>query len=418
MSSEFTTRHGSRGLIAALCGVTLTIGACSERAQSPAVTDEMMAMTTLEGELHILARPGAAERGQTESQFDWVSSFEAETGCKVTLTTGGTAQELMTLVSRGQPQPSPPGDASWPPPGNAPFDVVIVSGDVSLGLIRKGEVFPVDVTRVPSYASIEPSLQKASWHHVDGRHYGVPFQWAPNLLLYDTGTFKSPPQSWSVTLEEQELPDGRSNKGRVQAYAGAIYIADAALYLQATRPALGIKNPYELNEAQYAAAIELLRGQRAIVQRYWQDPNVQVRDFINEGIVASGSWPFQATTLVANKVKVATTIPAEGATAWADTSMLVTGARHPNCAYKWFEWSLSPKVQGDVAAFNGSNPVVPKACENNELLGRDGCQANGMASLGRVVFWRTPEARCASHPAGCIAFDRWVDDYGALATAD
>ncbi|MGO7755695.1 hypothetical protein ACC708_36335, partial [Rhizobium ruizarguesonis] len=76
---------------------------------------------------------------------------------------------------------------------------------------------------------------------------------------------------WNVVFEEQTLPDGKSNKGSVQAYDGAIYIADAAMYLMAHKPDLGIKDPYELNEEQYKAALDLLRGQRKLVSRYWND---------------------------------------------------------------------------------------------------------------------------------------------------
>ena len=36
------------------------------------------------------------------------------------------------------------------------------------------------------------------------------------------------------------LPDGKSNKGRVQAYDGPIYVADAALYLMKKKPDLWI----------------------------------------------------------------------------------------------------------------------------------------------------------------------------------
>jgi putative spermidine/putrescine transport system substrate-binding protein len=141
---------------------------------------------------------------------------------------------------------------------------------------------------------------------------------------------------------------------------------------------------------------------------------VQVQDFQNEGVVASGSWPIQVNTLLANKAPVSSTVPAEGATGWADTTMLATGARHPNCAYKWLEWSISPKVQGDLAAWFGSNPVVPKACENNALLGPDGCQKNGFENFEKIRFWRTPEAKCASHPDGCVPYSRWVTDYPAI----
>ena len=117
-------------------------------------------------------------------------------------------------------------------------------------------------------------------------------------------------------------PDGKPNKGRVQAYDGPIYIADAALYLMTKKPELGIKDPYELNEQQYTAALDVLRAQHPLVQRYWHDANVQVQDFTNEGVVASGSWPFQVNTLVANKQPIASTVPAEGATGWADTTMM------------------------------------------------------------------------------------------------
>ena len=38
-------------------------------------------------------------------------------------------------------------------------------------------------------------------------------------------------------------------------------------------------------------------------------------------------------------------IPKEGATGWLDTWMLSSKAKHPNCAYKWYQYISSPKVQ-------------------------------------------------------------------------
>ncbi len=400
-------------LLLVACSATLTLAACSKKEEAPKAAESMMASTALEGALDIVAWPGYIESGQTDAAYNWVSKFEADTGCKVTVKTAGTSDEMVSLLASGTPQ-SPPGDASWPPAGTAPYDLVTASGDASIRLIRGGAVMPIDVSRVPSYNTIDPRLQKAPWHYIDGKHYGVPYQWGPNVLMYNTATFKTPPTSWSVVFEPQKLPDGKPNKGRVQAYDGPIYIADAALYLKAKKPELGIMDPYALNEAQYAAVLDVLRGQHPLVQRYWHDANVQVQDFQNEGIVASGSWPFQANTLLMNKAKVATVVPVEGATGWADSTMLATGARHPNCAYKWLEWSISTKVQGDVAAWFGSNPVVPAACEGNELLGADGCRKNGIENFDKIAFWRTPEAKCVSNAEGCVPYNRWVNDYAAI----
>jgi putative spermidine/putrescine transport system substrate-binding protein len=259
---------------------------------------------------------------------------------------------------------------------------------------------------------VDSRLQEAPWHFVDGKHYGTPYQWGPNVLMYNTTVFKEPPTSWNVVLEPMNLPDGKTNKGRIQAYDGPIYIADAALYLMAKKPDLGIKNPYELNEQQYTASLDLLRAQHPLVHRYWHDANVQVQDFTNEGVVASSSWPFQVNTLGLNKAPIASVVPAEGATGWADTTMLHAQAAHPNCAYKWMEWSLNPKVQGDLAAWFGSVPAVPAACENNELLGPEGCKTNGFDNFDKIWFWRTPEATCSQ--GTCIPYSRWSTDYVAL----
>jgi len=94
--------------------------------------------------------------------------------------------------------------------------------------------------------------------------------------------------------------------------------------------------------------------------------------------------------------------------------MMATAAAHPNCAYKWMEWSLTPKVQGDVAAWFGSVPVVPAACENHALLGPEGCKTNGIDNFEKIHFWRTPEATCATQGDMCVPYSRWSTDYVAI----
>jgi putative spermidine/putrescine transport system substrate-binding protein len=242
---------------------------------------------------------------------------------------------------------------------------------------------------------------------VNGKHYGVPYQWGSNVLMYNTRVFKAPPDTWDVVFHEQKLPDGRSNKGRVQAFDGPIYIADAALYLKHHRPELGIQDPYALDRKQFDAALALMREQRKIVGRYWHDAFIQVDDFVNEGVVASSSWPFQVNLLRSKKAPVASVIPKEGATGWADTTMLHADAPHPNCAYRWLEHSLSPSTQGDLAAWFGSVPAVPDACKGNALLGETGCETNGAGNFDRIAFWRTPVAACGGGRE-CVPYHEWV----------
>jgi putative spermidine/putrescine transport system substrate-binding protein len=348
-----------------------------------------------EGVVDIVAWPGYIERGGTDPKFDWVTGFEKASGCKVRIKTAGTSDEMVALMNEGG------------------FDLVTASGDASLRLIAGKRVQEVNTDLVPSWNTIDPRLQNAPWHTVGGKHYGVPYQWGSNVLMYNTEAFKEPPKSWSVVFEETTLADGKSNKGRIQAFDGPIYIADAALYLKHHKPELGIKDPYDLTQEQYQEALTLLRGQRKIVNRYWHDPFIQIDDFTNEGVVASSAWPFQVNLLRSKGQPIASTVPVEGATGWADTTMMHVDAPHPNCAYKWLEHSINPKLQGDLAAWFGSVPVVLDACKGNALLGDEGCDVNGLGSFEKISFWRTPVTKCATQEQ-CVPYYRWVTDYIAV----
>ena len=345
-----------------------------------------------EGRLDIVAWPGYIERGESDKAYDWVTGFEKETGCKVSVKTAATSDEMVSLMTKGG------------------YDLVTASGDASLRLIVGKRVQPINTALIPNWKNIDPRLQNGGWYVVDKQVYGTPYQWGPNVLLYNTNTFKQAPTSWSVVFQPQDLPDGKPNKGRVQAYDGPIYIADAALYLKSAKPELGIKDPYELNEEQYKAVLELLRQQHPLIHRYWHDATVQMSDVKNEGVVASSSWGYMVNGLKAENQPVASTIPKEGATGWADTTMLHAEAKHPNCAYKWMDWSLQPKVQGDVAAWFGSLPAVPAACTGSELLGAEGCKTNGFDNFDKIAFWKTPQAQGGKF----VPYSRWTQDYIAI----
>jgi putative spermidine/putrescine transport system substrate-binding protein len=391
-------------LFAWLAVLALLVSACvapppPSTSAAPAVASggPMQSIGEGEGALSIVAWAGYIERGETDPGFDWVTDYEAATGCAVSVKTAATSDEMVALMNEGG------------------FDLVTASGDASLRLISGGTVQEINTALVPSWGTVDERLQNASWHTVDGKHYGVPYQWGSNVLMYNTDAFGGEaPTSWNVVFEEMTLADGQSNKGRVQAFDGPIYIADAALYLKHNQPELGIDDPYALTRDQFNAALDLLRVQRTLVGRYWHDAFVQMDDYTNEGVVASGSWPFQVNLLQAGGAPIASVIPVEGATGWADTTMLHTDAPHPNCAYKWLEHSINPKLQGDLAAWFGSVPAALAACTGNALLGDGGCGTNGLGNFDQISFWKTPVADCGNGSLECVPYHEWVTNYIAV----
>src|SRR5688500_7232987 len=103
-----------------------------------------------EGEVSIVAWAGYIERGETDKAYDWVTKFEADTGCKVSVKTAATSDEMVALMNEGG------------------FDLVTASGDASLRLIAGKRVQPINTALIPSWSTIDPRLQDAAWHTVDG----------------------------------------------------------------------------------------------------------------------------------------------------------------------------------------------------------------------------------------------------------
>ncbi|MEL6418362.1 MAG: ABC transporter substrate-binding protein, partial [Pseudomonadota bacterium] len=312
----------------------------------------------------------------------------------VNVKTANTSDEMVALMNEGG------------------FDLVTASGDASLRMVAGKRVQPINISLIPSWNTIDDRLKQAPWHYVDGKNYGTPYMWGPNVLMYSTDVFgDSPPRSWSVVFEEQTLPDGQTNVGRVQAYDGPIHIADAAMYLMTHKPELGIVSPYELNPDQYAAALDLLREQRKLVSRYWHDAFIQIDDFKNEGMAASGSWPFQVNLLQGDEAPIASVIPEEGVTGWADTTMMHVDSENPNCAYMWMEHTLSSNLMSDLSVWFGANPAVPAACTDGRgMQTAEGCTKNGFDDFEKVRFWTTPVTSCQSQ-SECVPYYRWVSDY-------
>jgi len=336
-----------------------------------------------EGQLNLVAWEGY-------TQPQWVKPFEKSTGCQVNAKYAGSSDEMVTLMRSG---------------GGSQYDMVSASGDASLRLIYGKDVQPVNVRLIPDWKNFVPQLKSPAHNTVKGQHYGISLQWGPNTLLYNVKKVKPAPTSWSTIYSGKY-------KGKVTVPDNPIQIADAALYLSRTNSALGIKDPYELNQRQFDAAVSLLEKQRLLVKKYWALASDEVDLFKNGDAVIGASWPYQTNTLVAAKVPVKDLIPKEGATGWADTWMLSAKAKHPNCAYMWMKWVSTPKVQAQQAISFGETPANSKACPvMNKLSPGSAAQYHCGASpayFNSIKFWKTPVADCGNGKQECMDYTKWV----------
>ena len=342
-----------------------------------------------EGQLNLIAWEGY-------TQPQWVKPFEARTGCKVSAKYAGSSDEMVTLMRQG---------------GGSQYDMVSASGDASLRLIYGKDVQPVNPKLIPDFKNFIPALKSPPHNTIKGVHYGISLQWGPNTLLYNTKKVKPKPASWSILYSSKY-------KGRITVPDNPIQIADAALYLSKAQPSLGITDPYELNQKQFGAAVNLLKRQKPLIKKYWALASDEIDLFKNGDAVLGASWPYQTNTLIADKAPVADLIPKEGATGWADTWMLSAHAKHPNCAYKWMAWVSTPKVQAQQAIYFGETPANTKACAIMDKLAPGSAQqyhcGASKAYFNSIKFWKTPVAACGNGRNDCMDYTQWQQAWTQL----
>ncbi|MFL5872418.1 MAG: ABC transporter substrate-binding protein [Solirubrobacterales bacterium] len=346
-----------------------------------------------EGELSLISWAGYVEPG-------WSKPFEQKTGCKINNKEAGTSDEMVELMKSGQ------------------FDGVSASGNATARLVASGVVAPVNTDLVPNYKTVFADLKDQPYNTFEGVNYGIPHGRGANLLMWNGDDVKPAPDSWNVMFDPKVAA---KYKGKISVYDESSYIADAAMYLKFHQPDLGIENPYELNEEQFNAAIDLLKEQQSADPSYWSEAAKQISEYANGDVMVGTTWQYQYFTLKGEGVPVQASpasqgfLPKEGATGWSDTWMLSKRAQHPNCMYEWMNWIIEPKVNAEVAEWFGEAPAQELACKETE--NKNFCaeyHAEEPKFWERVYYWETPLADCGNGEEDCMDYNDWVKAWTSI----
>ena len=386
-------------LVLAALATTLFAMGCGSSNNSSSTDNAQKSVGAGEGQLNLVAWPGYVAD-------PWKSDFEKQTGCKVSVKEAGTSDQMVDLMRTGQ------------------YDGVSASGNASLRLVAGKDVAPVNTDLVPNYSTIFDDLKNQPYNTIDGTNYGIPHGRGANLLMWNTNDVKPAPTSWDVMFDPAKAA---KYKGKISAYDDYIYIADAAVYLKAHQPDLGITNPYELDQKQFDAAVALLKQQKPNVGEYWSDAAAQIQAFSNGDDQVGTTWQYQYFALLADKQPVAASpasqgfLPSEGATGWSDTWMISSKAAHPNCMYKWMDFIVSPAANAEVAQSFGEAPAQSKSCDTATLTAAakadgypadpkfcDEYHAADPSFWKNVYYWITPVADCGdSRGSVCMDNNAW-----------
>ena len=325
-----------------------------------------------------MALTGCAKTTPTLALLVWegyadptfVNGFESQCKCKVSASYIGSSDELIAKL-RG-------GSASN-------YDVISSSSDVATTIATNGLAAPLDLAKLPSYPELSSNLTSLALVKSKGNLYGVPFQWGPNPLLYDTTAFSDPPSSWDV-LWDPKL------KGKVSVWddLSTVYMAAQVLGFDKPDPSA----LYNLTDDQLAQVKKKLLALKPNVRKFWSTGGELTNLFESHEVQIAMGWPLMTNQLKLRHFPIGETIPRENTTGWIDHLMITAASDHKELAQQFLEYAIQARTQTQVIAVTGYLPANPSVARYLSAQEKTKLHLDDLENYQkRIYFWQNVPRR-------------------------
>jgi spermidine/putrescine-binding protein len=301
--------------------------------------------------------------GYADTSF--IQGFEATCKCKVVAAYMGSSDELVAKLRGG---------------AASNYDVISPSSDVATTLTRSGLVAPLDLSKIPNYSQVSPTLTSMPLVKNAGQVYGVPLTWGPNPLLYDKTAFAQMPTAWA------DLWDPK--------YKGKLSLWDdlSSVYMAAQVLGFGKQDPtaiYNLSDAQLEQVKTKLIALKPNVRKLWTTGGELTNLFQNHEVIAAMGWPLVTNQLRKAGMPIEEEIPAEGTTGWIDHLMITSSSENKDLAYALLNYMISTRTQKQLSDVTGYIPANPQAATLMTADQRHGLHLDDIdAYQKQIVFWQ------------------------------
>jgi putative spermidine/putrescine transport system substrate-binding protein/spermidine/putrescine transport system substrate-binding protein len=247
-------------------------------------------------------------------------------------------------------------------------------------LSRSGLVAPLDLTRIPNYGQLSPTLTSKPLVKQNGKVYGVPLTWGPNPLLYDTTAFPKAPATWA------ELWDPK--------YANKLSFWDdlSTMYMAAQVLGFGKPDPtaiYNLDDAQLQQVKQKLIALKPNIRKLWTTGGELTNLFQNHEVIAAMGWPLVTNQLHKSGLPIQEEIPAESTTGWIDHLMITQSSDNKDLAYQLLNYLISAQAQKQLSDVTGYIPANPQAAALMTPEQRHSLHLDDIDAYQRqIVFWQ------------------------------
>jgi putrescine transport system substrate-binding protein len=276
-----------------------------------------------------------------------IADFEAKTGIKVTYDVFDSNEVLETKLLAGK----------------TGYDVVVPSANFLERQIQAGVFLKFDKSQLPNLVNMDPEIMQRVATHDPGNEHAITYMWGttgigynPDLVKKALGTDTI--DSWSAIFDPANAK--KLAKCGISMLDAPSEVMDSALIY------LG-RDPNSEKAEDLAAAEEVLMKVRPYV-RYFHSSQY-INDLATGEICVSLGWSGDALQArdrgaeAEKPVRVAYTIPKEGAIMWFDMLAIPADAAHPGNAHAFLNFIMEPAVTAGISNYvayaNGSLASLP-----------------------------------------------------------
>ncbi|UKE52106.1 polyamine ABC transporter substrate-binding protein [Xanthomonas translucens] len=246
--------------------------------------------------------------------------------------------------------------------GGSGYDVVVPTLNFFGRQIQAGVFLPLDKRQIPNLANLDPEIMRRIAQQDPGNTYGVPYMVGTTGIGYNVDKVKAAfgstdiANSWDLVFKPENI--AKLKDCGVTILDTPSDLIPIALHYQG-------EDPHTTDTAKIEQAAALIKTIRPYVQNFHSSQ--YVTSLANGSTCLAVGWSgdiIQARDRAEEAkdgVHVAYSIPKEGAPQWFDMLAIPKDAKHPQNAYKFINYLLTPEVAAANSNFiHYANPV-PKA---------------------------------------------------------
>jgi putative spermidine/putrescine transport system substrate-binding protein/spermidine/putrescine transport system substrate-binding protein len=205
-----------------------------------------------------------------------------------------------------------------------------------------GLIGPIDRTKFEAFSKVNKQLAQPGI--VNGKTYGIPWDWGYSTPMYRGDKYVPSSQSWEAVLFDKKL------RGKVTMYDEGVAMIKIGALIN------GHQNVNTLTAKQIAQSRDTMIKAKANIVSFWQSETQAMQDFISGKVWVTYAWPDTYAQVVAKpsmkNAKVVYMQPKEGQLAWICAFAIAAKPKNEDLAYAYLNTAYSaPAMDFLVNAF-------------------------------------------------------------------